>query len=114
MTDQVFNQIGAVILLISGLAVLFAPQVFARLIQIDMQGARGRAEIRVNVGAFWVGLGAAALYLNQEMGYQVLGIGWAAIFLVRAAAALIDRPRIETTYILLFVGEVITAICLLV
>lgn len=111
--NEVANIGGAVILLVSGLAALILPGVLANLLVAQVE-SRGRAELRINFGAFWVGLAAAALIFNQKIGYQVLGAGWAAIVIVRFVAYFVDRPQPMRLYWLLWVGEIITAMLLFV
>lgn len=111
--DAISNIAGAVILLVSGLAALFLPAVAAGLFGFTV-GKRGTAEIRINFGAFWVGLAVAALALNDASVYLMLGAGWGAIVLVRLLAYIIDRPDNMRLYWLLLAGELITAILLLV
>lgn len=110
---SIANIAGAVILLVSGIAALLMPGVAARLFHLSA-AQRGTAEIRVNFGAFWIGLAAAALILNDASVYLALGAGWAAIVLVRLLAYFIDRPENMRLYWLLLAGEAITAALLLV
>lgn len=111
--DQIVNVAGAVILLVSGIAALFLPGVAASLFGFTV-GTRGTAEIRINFGAFWIGLAAAALALNDASVYLMLGAGWGAIVLVRVAAYFVDRPDSMRFYWLLLAGEIVTTILLLV
>jgi hypothetical protein len=103
---------GVLILLVSGLLTLFLPLVLASLVGFNVE-QRGKAEIRVNFGGFWTGLGIAALLMPQPVVYQVLGIGWLAIVLARIFAYVIDRPKLDATYLLLLFGEALTALLLL-
>ncbi|MDX2139852.1 MAG: hypothetical protein SF123_17335 [Chloroflexota bacterium] len=111
--DQIANIAGTIILLLSGIGALFLPKVLGDLLALGM-GRRGTAEIRINFGAFWIGLAAAALLLNDSNVYTVLGAGWGAIVLVRLLAYLIDRPDTMRWYWLLLAGEIITTILLVV
>jgi hypothetical protein len=111
--DQIANTIGTLILLLSGIGALFLPRLMGDLFALTV-GARGTAEIRINFGAFWIGLAAAALALNDSNVYTVLGAGWGAIVLVRLLAYFIDRPDNMRFYWLLLAGEIITTILLLV
>jgi hypothetical protein len=89
--DQIANITGTVILLVSGIAALLLPGVAAQLFALTV-GRRGTAEIRINFGAFWIGLAVTALALNTQNVYTLLGAGWGAIVLVRVLAYFIDRP----------------------
>lgn len=111
--ENTAHVIGTLVLLVSGIAALALPNVLADLLSLRAE-SRGKAELRVNFGAFWIGLGAAALYLNQAAIYQTLGIGWAVIVVVRLIAYFVDRPQPMRLYWLLLLGEVITAALLLV
>lgn len=111
--STIANSLAAMIFVISGVAALINPGLFARLVGWIAE-SRGTAEIRINVGALWLGAGLAALVMQSPDVFRALGAGWLCIAVCRIMAYLLDKPSETRFYWLLLVGEIITAVLFLV
>ena len=72
-------------------------------IGLDVNGGRGVTEIRTIFGALFVGLGAAALYFNMPETYQMLGITYLVMALVRGVSMFVDKSVVSSNIISLIV-----------
>jgi len=66
-----------------GVYVVLYPETIARYSHFSVDNARGRAEIRIAMGGFFIGMGVGALLLgslanldNGNIAYQVVGFAW--------------------------------------
>ena len=67
----------------TGLLALLKPKSIDGFTGITATGPRGITEIRAIFGGLFIGLGAAAILLNVPAAYQMLGITYGAIAVVR-------------------------------
>jgi|GEM_PF-3482278 hypothetical protein len=104
--------LASLIFALSGLAALVNPVLFARVVGWAI-GSRGTAEIRINVGALWLGAGLAALVLQSPAVFTAMGIAWLSIAACRVLAYLVDRPSERRLYWPLLAGEIVTGLLFL-
>jgi len=96
----------------TGLLALLRPTSIDGFTGITAAGPRGITEIRAIFGGLFIGLGAAALLLNTDSAYQMLGITYAAIAVVRVVSMFLDHS-IESSNIISTVVEVVFAVILI-
>jgi len=104
--QEIIHIVGAVSFIGSGLGGLLLPGRFAQLLAVIPDGARGTAEIRVNIGGIFIGLGVMALVLNEAGGYQILGASMIGAGISRALAFFIDSPQLQPDYVAFFILEI--------
>jgi hypothetical protein len=63
------------------------------------KGPRGITEIRAVLGAFFVALGTVPLILNDPATYQMLGITYLVVALVRTASMMVDKSVVQSNII---------------
>src|SRR5215468_4998595 len=110
---DVLHLVGALALLIYGIASLLAPHRIALFIAQILDSSRGVAEFRILNGGFMIGLSLAALLANQPVGYAVLGIGWLGAAASRLIAMVVDRPPLNASFFAYLVAEVVLGMFLL-
>jgi hypothetical protein len=103
--------IAAVATILTGVISLFWPLKVLGFTGLDVNGGRGVTEIRTILGALFVGLGAAVLYVNMPETYQVLGITYLVMALVRGISVFVDKSA-ESSNVISFVAEVLLGIVL--
>jgi hypothetical protein len=74
-------------------------------------GPRGITEIRSILGAFFIGLGAGAIYLNDTEAYLLLGVTYLVVALVRLISMFVDKS-VERSNVISFVSELIFGVIL--
>ncbi|MEO0774738.1 MAG: DUF4345 family protein [Pseudomonadota bacterium] len=72
----------------------------------------GLSEIRAANGALFVGLGVAALVINQTLGYAMVGFAYAGAAIGRLTGIFVDHVTKSTAYIFCAV-EVVLAVWLI-
>jgi len=85
--------------IITGAVSLFFPLKVLGFTGLAVEGGRGITEIRTILGALFVGLGAAALYFNKPETYQMLGITYLVMAIVRAISIFVDDSRVSSNVI---------------
>jgi uncharacterized membrane protein HdeD (DUF308 family) len=103
-----------------GLFAFFRPQIIATASSFEVHTARGRAELRIVSGGFFIGMGLGALLLgsilaNHDAAYQVVGIAWLGGGASRLANLLMEDPRqiTDRSFWMLLSSEVIPGAILL-
>jgi hypothetical protein len=99
MLLQILQIAVAIATIFTGLASLFWPLKIQGFTGLNANGGRGITEIRTILGALFVGLGAAALYFNMPQTYQMLGITYLAMALVRAISMFKDDSVVSSNII---------------
>ncbi len=89
----------------TGLLALLKPTSIDGFTGITATGPRGITEIRSIFGGLFIGLGAAAILLNDPAAYQMLGITYGAIAAVRVFSMFLDHS-VENSNIISAVVEV--------
>ena len=96
----------------TGAASLFWPLKIQNFTGLQANGGRGVTEIRTVLGALFIGLGAAALYINLPATYMMLGITYLAMAVVRGISIFVDDSVVYSNVISFFV-ELIFGILLI-
>ncbi|MBG7609259.1 MAG: hypothetical protein IZT55_00190 [Anaerolineae bacterium] len=113
MIIQVLKYIAAIATIVTGLASLFWPTRVLGFTGLDVVGGRGITEVRTILGALFVGLGAAALYFNMPETYQMLGITYLVMAVVRAISIVVDDSMVSSNVISVIAEAVIGIILML-
>jgi len=109
---SILKIIAAIGTIATGLLALLRPTSIDGFTGITATGPRGITEIRAIFGGLFIGLGIAALLLNTDSAYQMLGITYAAIAVVRVVSMFLDQS-IENSNIISTVVEVAFAVILI-
>jgi hypothetical protein len=111
MIVRILQIIAAVGTIATGLVSLIRPRSVTGFTGLSASGPRGITEIRAVLGGFFVALGAIPLILNVPETYQMLGITYLAVAVVRTASMIIDKSVMQSNIISVVV-EVIFGIIL--
>lgn len=103
---------GGLVTILTGMVSLFWPLRVRGFTGLEVNGGRGVTEIRAILGGFFIGLGAAVLYLNEPAAYITLGIAYLVVAVVRAMAMFIDKSVVRSNIISL-ITEVILGVILI-
>jgi hypothetical protein len=95
----------------TGLVSLLAPRRVTGFIGLEPIGGRGLTELRAVLGALFVALGVAPLFLGPTA-FRMLGIGYLAIGAARAVSMVVDRSVVRSNAISL-ATEVVLGIVLI-
>ena len=102
----------AIATIVTGAASLFWPLKIQDFTGLQANGGRGVTEIRTVLGALFIGLGAAALFINLPATYLMLGITYLAMAVVRGISMFVDGSVVSSNVISFFV-ELIFGILLI-
>jgi len=97
--------------LATGIVSIFWPKSIKGFTGLEASSPRATTEIRAVMGATFLGLGVAALVLQSPAVFQMLGICYAAIALVRAISMIFDHSVIKSNVISL-ITEVVLVVML--
>lgn len=104
---------GALLTIGTGFISLLFPLAVTGFTGLAPQGARGITEIRAVLGGLFIALGAAPLILNQPAAYQMLGIAYLTIAVVRLISMIVDHSVVSSNVISL-AFEIVFGIILVV
>lgn len=96
---------------LTGVFALVKPSAIYGFTGIVAEGARGISEIRSIFGGLFIALGIAP-FIFGEIGYQVLGLGYLAIAVVRLVSIFIDQSTASSNLISLAI-EIVFGIILI-
>ncbi len=99
MVMQILKYVAGVATILTGLASLFWPTNVLGFTGLEVNGGRGITEVRTILGALFVGLGAAVLYFDLPQTYQMLGITYLSMAVVRAVSIVVDRSLVSSNVI---------------
>jgi hypothetical protein len=85
--------------ILTGVVSLFWPLRVRGFTGLEVAGGRGITEIRAVLGAFFVGLGAAVLFLNDPAAYQTLGIAYLVVAVVRTVSMFVDKSVVGSNVV---------------
>jgi len=111
MLLTILQIIAGIATIATGLVSLFWPRSIRGFTGLAPDGGRGITEIRAILGAFFVGLGASVLILNDPAAYMMLGITYLTVAVVRLVSMFLDKS-VERSNIISFVVEVIFGVIL--
>jgi hypothetical protein len=112
MLLQILKYVAAIATIITGLASMFWPTRVLGFTGLDVVGGRGITEVRTILGALFVGLGAATLYFNMPHTYQMLGITYLTMAVVRVISIFVD-DSMTSSNIISVIAEAIFGIILM-
>lgn len=96
----------------TGLLVLIKPSAAEGFTGLQAVGPRGISEFRAVFGGLFIALGLYPLISHSSSAYKMLGWGYLAIALARAASILLDKSYDHSNFISLAI-EVIFGIILI-
>jgi len=100
---KIFQIIAVVLTIVTGIISLFWPRSVFGFTGLTAPGPRGITEIRSILGGLFIGLGIAVFVLATRETYQMLGIMYLAIGVVRAASIVVDKSVVQSNVISLIV-----------
>ena len=99
MVLQILKYVTAAATILVGVVSLFWPRQVFGFTGLEANGGRGITEIRTILGALFIGLGAAVLYLNTPAAYQVLGITYLVMAIARSISMFVDKSVVSSNVI---------------
>ena len=111
MVIKILQIIAGIATIITGVVSLFWPLRVPGFTGLEPIGGRGITEIRTILGALFIGLGGAVLFINKPEAYLVLGITYLAMALVRGISILVDKSAVSSN-IISFAVELVFGIIL--
>ena len=109
---EILKILAGIATILTGMVSLFWPLRVRGFTGLEVSGARGITEIRTILGGFFIGLGAAVLYLNDPIAYLTLGITYLVVALVRTISMFVDKSVVQSN-IISVIAEVILGIILI-
>ena len=109
---EILQIIAALATAATGLFSLLAPTKITGFTGLQPVGGRGITELRSVLGALFIALGLAPLFLGAPA-YLMLGIGYLAIGAVRAVSMFVDRSVVQSNVISLATEIVLGVILIL-
>ena len=108
---RILQILAVIITIVTGLVSLLWPRSVQGFTGLTAPDGRGITEIRSILGALFIGLGIAVLLLGTPETYQMLGIMYLAIAIVRFISIFLDKSSVQSNWISLVV-EIIFGIIL--
>ena len=99
MVLRVFQIVAAIGTIVTGLVSLIWPRSVRGFTGLNADGPRGITEIRAILGGFFVALGAVPLILGEPATYQMLGITYLVVALVRVVSMIVDKSVVQSNII---------------
>ena len=113
MIIKILQIIAVIATILTGLVSLINPQSVQGFTGLTAPGGRGITEIRSVLGGLFIGLGIAVFLLGTRETYQMLGIMYLAIAMVRFVSIFLDKSSVQSNWISLVV-EIIFGIILVI
>ncbi len=111
---ELFHNLGALFTFLFGVTSLAIPDRVAKVAFFSLKGARGKAEMRIAFGGFFVALGAFVLYRQSLVLFTALGVAWLGLAITRVAVWFLDKPKWNRSYTFFLLFEAGTATALLI
>jgi hypothetical protein len=111
MILRVLQIIAALGTIATGAVSLIRPQAIQGFTGLRADGGRGITEIRAVFGGFFIALGIAPLILRSPVAYQVLGIAYLVVGIVRTISMFVDKS-VEQSNIISVIVEIIFGVIL--
>jgi hypothetical protein len=109
---EILQIIAALATVATGLFSMLAPRKVTGFTGLEPVGGRGITEIRAVLGALFIALGVAPLFLGSTA-YLMLGIGYLAIVAGRAVSMIIDHSVVRSNVISLVTEIILGAVLVL-
>ncbi len=113
MIIKVLQIIAVVATILTGLVSLVNPQGVQGFTGLTAPGGRGITEIRSIFGALFIGLGIAVFLFGTRETYQMLGVMYLAIGVVRFVSIFLDKSSVQSNWVSVVV-EIIFGIILVI
>ena len=113
MVIKTIHLVAVIATILTGLVSLVNPQGIQGFTGLTAPGGRGITEIRSILGGLFIGLGIAVLLLGTRETYQMLGIMYLAIGVVRFVSIFLDKSSVQSNWISLAV-EIVFGIILVI
>jgi hypothetical protein len=111
MIMDILHAIAAIGTIITGLVSLIRPRSVQNFTGLRAEGGRGITEIRAVLGGFFIALGAAPLILGAAAAYDMLGIAYLVVGVVRTISMFVDNS-VEKSNIISIAVEIIFGLVL--
>jgi len=108
---EILKIVAGIATILTGMFSLFWPLRVRGFTGLNVDGGRGITEIRSILGGFFIGLGAAVLFLNDPVAYQTLGIAYLVVAVIRTISMFIDKSVVQSN-IISVIAEVILGVIL--
>jgi hypothetical protein len=113
MTVLLFLKYLALVLtIVTGALSILWPKSIKGFTGLEASSPRATSEIRAVMGGVFLGLGIAGFLLHTPEVYKMLGIGYAAIAVVRAISIPVDKAA-EKSNIISLATEIVLALILI-
>jgi len=112
MVIKVLQLIAVIATILTGLVSLIKPLSVQGFTGLTAPGGRGITEIRSILGGLFIGLGIAVFLLGTRETYQMLGIMYLTIGVVRFVSIFLDKSSTQSNWISLVV-EIIFGVILM-
>lgn len=112
MIIEILKYIAAIATVLTGLFALVKPSAIRGFTGLLAEGPRGISEVRAIIGGLFIALGVSP-FIFGGIAYQVLGLGYLAIALVRLVSIFLDKSRDSSNWISLVVEIVFGVILFL-
>jgi len=99
MIIKILQLIAVIATILTGLVSLVNPLGVQGFTGLTAPGGRGITEIRSILGGLFIGLGIAVLLLGTRETYQMLGIMYLAIGIVRVVSIFLDKSSVQSNWI---------------
>jgi hypothetical protein len=99
MIIKTLQLIAVIATIVTGLVSLINPLGVQGFTGLTAPGGRGITEIRSILGGLFIGLGIAVLVLGTRETYQMLGIMYLAIGIVRIVSIFLDKSSVQSNWI---------------
>lgn len=96
---KILQIIAVIATILTGLVALVNPRGIEGFTGLTAPGARGVTEFRAIFGALFIGLGIAVFLLGARQTYQMLGIMYLAIGIVRIVSIFLDKSSVQSNWI---------------
>jgi hypothetical protein len=96
---KIFQIIAVILTIVTGLVSLLWPRSVFGFTGLTAADGRGITEIRSILGGVFIGLGIAVFVLGTRETYQMLGITYLAIAVVRAVSIFVDKSSVQSNWI---------------
>ncbi len=113
MFIKILQIIAVIATILTGLVSLVNPRGIEGFTGLTAPGTRGITEIRAILGGLFIGLGIAVFLFGTRETYQMLGITYLAMGIVRLVSIFLDKSSVQSNWIS-FAVEIIFGIILLI
>lgn len=111
MILRVLQIIAAIGTIATGAVALIRPRAIQGFTGLRADGGRGVTEIRAVFGGFFIALGITPLILQAPAAYQMLGIAYLVVAIVRTISMFVDRS-VEQSNVISVIVEIIFGVVL--